>query len=83
MEKNKSILSNRIRSFRRSLDLTQQKFAEKLGVKSSTIMFVEQGRTKPSLELLLKISVTFKVSEQWLLTGKGKKYTGSASGIEI
>jgi len=49
---------NEIRGLRISLDLSQQKFAEKLGVSITTVVRWETGITEPSplaLEKLLRL----------------------------
>jgi phage repressor protein C with HTH and peptisase S24 domain len=50
---------------------TQKEFAEKLSFSSSYLSEVESGKTKPSLEMLLKISQITNYSLHWLLTGQG------------
>jgi phage repressor protein C with HTH and peptisase S24 domain len=65
----KSEIGNRIRRTR-GKD-TQKEFAKKLVFSSSYLSEVESGKTKPSLELLLKISSITNYSLHWLLTGQG------------
>jgi phage repressor protein C with HTH and peptisase S24 domain len=50
---------------------TQREFAKNLGFSSSYISEVESGKTKPSLELLIRISQVTNYSLHWLLTGEG------------
>ena len=49
----------------------QREFANILGFSTSYLSEVESGKTKPSLELLVKISEYTKYSLHWLVTGKG------------
>ena len=42
------ILKERIKKIRKELDLTQQKFSDKIGVKRNTIAMYEMGKTVPS-----------------------------------
>lgn len=65
----KSEIGNRIRRTRG--EETQKEFAKKLIFSSSYLSEVESGKTKPSLELLLKISQITNYSLHWLLTGQG------------
>jgi len=44
-------MKTRIREFRASRGLTQEKLAELVGVRRETIIFLEQGRYNPSLKL--------------------------------
>ncbi|MFN3740568.1 MAG: helix-turn-helix domain-containing protein [Thermodesulfovibrionales bacterium] len=46
-------------------------FAEDLGLPVSTVYYYFNGR-EPSLSFLLRIANKMNVSEEWLLTGKGK-----------
>jgi len=49
----------------------QREFAKILGFSTSYLSEVESGKTKPSLELLVKISQLTKYSLHWLVTGEG------------
>lgn len=49
----------------------QREFAKILGFSSSYLSEVESGKTKPSLELLVKISQYTKHNLHWLVTGEG------------
>jgi transcriptional regulator with XRE-family HTH domain len=51
--------------------LRQVDLAKEFGVERTYIGHMEQGRAKPSLEYLMFISSKFKVSVDWILTGKG------------
>lgn len=49
--------TNRLRAERKRQGLSYEKMAEKLGYKSKcTYMYIENGKTKPKLEIMLKIS---------------------------
>lgn len=50
-----------IRDIRKSNDLTQKEFAEKLEVNSNYISMIERGERTPSLDLLADISDTFNI----------------------
>ena len=41
------ILKDRIKKIRKELDLTQQKFADRIGVKQNTVAQYEMGRNIP------------------------------------
>jgi phage repressor protein C with HTH and peptisase S24 domain len=60
---------------------TQKEFAKTLGFSSSYISEVESGKTKPSLELLLKISQITKHSLHWLLTGEGPLFIEATASM--
>ena len=48
-------MTNNVRQARRHADLTQQELADAVGVSRQTIISVEQGRYRPSVELALKM----------------------------
>jgi len=52
----------------------QKEFAKILGFSGSYLSEVESGKTKPSLELLLKISQFTKCGLDWLITGEGPMF---------
>lgn len=65
-------MKNRIKELRKSLGLTQQKFADRLGLKRQTIAAYEIGNIEPSESTLLLICKEFGINKDWLLTGKGE-----------
>ena len=67
-------MSQRIKRVRKALDLTQQAFAERIGVKQNTIALIESGKRNTSDQLLLGVCREFKISETWLRTGSGSMF---------
>jgi len=67
-------VKDRIRKIRRNLDLTQQEFADKLGIKRNTIANYESGRNEPIDAVVSLICREFNVSEEWLRTGAGEMF---------
>ena len=59
-------MKERIRKLRKTLDLTQKAFAERIGMKSNTIATYEMGRAIPSDPAINNICKEFGVREQWL-----------------
>jgi transcriptional regulator with XRE-family HTH domain len=53
----------------RGFDLTQEAFAEQLGISQSQLSKYERGLILPPAEVLLRVKQEFKVSVDWLLTG--------------
>lgn len=72
-------MNERIKKVRRMLDLTQQEFAERIGVKRNTVATYEMGRSEPSNAAVSLICKTFNVNEDWLRTGKGEMFAPKAS----
>lgn len=64
----------RIRKLRKTLDLTQQKFGERIGVKGNTIAQYELGRNEPVDAVFSLICREFNVNEEWLRTGNGDMF---------
>lgn len=67
-------MKDRIRKVRKSLDLTQKRFAERIGMKPNTIATYEMGRATPSDAAINNICKEFKVNETWLRTGAGEMF---------
>ena len=67
-------MKDHIKKIRKELDLTQQKFADKLGVQRNTIAMYEMGRTLPSDAIMRSICREFNVNEDWLRTGQGEMF---------
>lgn len=74
-----STLTERIKKLRRSLDLTQQEFADKLGTTRNNIAGYEIGRRSPSEAVISLICKTFNVSDTWLRTGAGEMFVEAPS----
>lgn len=64
-------LGERIKKVRKTLDLTQQEFADRIGMKRNSIAQVEMGRNT-SDQTIYSICREYNVSETWLRTGKGE-----------
>lgn len=72
-------MNERIKKLRRSLDLTQQEFADRIGVKRNTIANYEIGRNVPIDSVLALIVREFHVNEMWLRSGEGEMFAPSAT----
>jgi len=79
IRKEMTILKERIKKIRKELDLTQQKFADRLGVKRNTIAMYEMGKTFPSEQTTKSICREFNINEEWLRTGNGEMFIASPS----
>lgn len=60
-------LGHRIRTIRREMRLTQEELAEKVGISASFLGHVERGSRVASLDTLVAICNTLKVTPQQLL----------------
>lgn len=68
-------IGQRFRELRKSLNLTQSKFAESIGIKQSSISQVETGGN-PDVDTVVKIGITYNIDMNWLLLGIGSMYKG-------
>lgn len=69
-------MNERLKKLRKTLDLTQQEFADKVGTPRDNIGGYETGRRNPSDAVISLICKTNfppkgKVNENWLRTGEG------------
>lgn len=53
-------VNNNVRHFRRLLNLTQEEFAEKIGVHRQTVIAIEKQKYEPSIGVVLMISSVLK-----------------------
>lgn len=63
--------------------MTQQEFAEKLGIKRSTMATYESGRNEPIDAVISLICREFDVNEHWLRTGEGEMFIELTKEEEI
>jgi len=69
----------RFRHVREITKLSQGKFAEKLGVKTSIISEIERGNVKPTLVLLIAMEYVYRVRKEWVLQGDPPMYRSDES----
>ena len=67
-------MNNRFLEVRKHSGLTQEKFAEKLGLTRNYIGLIERGDRVPSDRTISDICREFGVNEGWLRTGEGEMY---------
>lgn len=61
-----SVLSERLKTKRKQLEMTQQNIAGKLGITQSTYAYYETGKNEPDLETLRKIADIFDTTIDYL-----------------
>lgn len=76
-------MNERIKKLRKELDLTQQEFADRIGVKRNTIATYEIGRNTPLDAVIASICKEFSVNETWLRTGEGEMFVRQTRDEEI
>lgn len=76
-------MNERLKKLRKTLDLTQQKFAERIGVKQNTVAQYEMGRNIPIDSVISLICREFNVNEDWLRNGTGEMFIERTRDEEI
>lgn len=66
--------NDRIKEVRKALELTQERFGEKIGMKKSSLSTVENGVNAVSNQLRTAVCREFHVNEIWLRTGEGEMF---------
>ena len=67
-------MKERIKKIRKELDLTQQEFADRIGIKRNSLANYETGRNTPMDAIVTSICREFDVNEEWLRTGTGEMF---------
>lgn len=77
------MIGNRIKELRNSLKLTQQEFADRLGIKRNAIATYETGKSNPGDSVVALICSKFGVNETWLRSGSGERFVTVAKNEQI
>lgn len=64
-------MNERLKKLRKALDLTQQEFANRIGIKRNSFANYETGRNTPIDAIIVSICREFNVNEDWLRYGTG------------
>lgn len=67
-------MNERIKELRRHLNLTQEEFGAKIGIKKSAISQLESGKSTPSAQTVSMMCDKFGVNREWLVTGSGPMF---------
>ncbi len=76
-------MKNRIKQIRKDAGLTQEQFAQKIGVSRNTIATYETSDRTPIAAVILSICREFNVNELWLRTGAGDIYANSNPNLRL
>ncbi len=71
------LMNNRIRILRKTLNLSQKEFAEKIGLKQNAISYLEKNGSTITEQNIKIICSEFNVNEKWIRTGSGKMFLES------
>ena len=67
-------MNERVKELRKALNLTMEKFGDRLGVKKNSISQIESGNRSLTDQMFLAICREFSVNEDWLRTGSGEMF---------
>lgn len=67
-------MKERLLKIRKEQKLTQDEFAEKLGLSKNYIWQIEKGERNPSDRTIKDVCRTFRVNYDWLVDGIGDMY---------
>lgn len=76
-------MKDRLKQLRKTLGLTQQAFADKLGVKRNTVGQWECGINPLTDQTIFSICREFDVNKDWLRTGEGEMFVIRSDEEEI
>ena len=73
----------RIKEIRKYLDLTMEKFGERLGVGKTAISKLENNERNLTDQMAVSICREFDVNETWLRTGEGEMFVPKTRNQQI
>lgn len=76
-------MNERLKKLRKALDLTQQEFADRIGIKRNSFANYETGRNTPIDAIIISICREFNVSEDWLRDGIGDMFLPTDRNADI
>ena len=76
-------MNDRIKEVRTVLGLSQQEFADRIGIKRGAVANYEVGRNEPIDAIISLICREFHVDEHWLRTGDGEMFVQIARSDEV
>lgn len=76
-------MNERLRKLRKALNLTQQEFADRIGIARGNIGAYEVGKNSPSDAVISLICREFNVNEAWLRTGEGDMFLRTDRNTDI
>ncbi len=71
----------RVKSVRKEVELTLEKFGEKLGVGKTAISKIEKGENKLTEQMILSICREFRVNYYWLTKGEEPMFVGTPANV--
>lgn len=77
------MMNERIKELRKAVGLTQQAFADKLGLKRNTVGGYEIATVIPSDRTITDMCRVFSANEKWLRSGEGEMFVDVSREVAI
>lgn len=74
------MIGDRVKELRKAMGMTQEKFADRIGLKRNSVAQIELGR-ETSDQTIFAICREFRVNEEWLRTGAGEMFVPTPASI--
>lgn len=71
----------RIREIRKTLNLNQKEFSEKVSISPTSLSEIERGKFKPGFEFLVNLAQALNVNLYYVLFDKGDMFLNPATSI--
>ena len=76
-------MNRRLQQFLAAENISQSQFADTIGVARANISHILAGRNKPGFDFIERMARAYPaLSLEWLVTGRGRMYSGAKSGSE-
>ena len=76
-------MKDRIKELRKALGLTQQEFADRIGINRGNVATYETREGNPGASVISLICREFNVNETWLRTGEGEMFIRRSKEDEL
>lgn len=76
-------IGDRLKAIRNELGITQQEFADGLGIQRGTVANYEIGKNKPIAAIIKMICEKYSINKKWLETGEGDMFADLSRDEEI
>ena len=73
----------RVKEVRKSLNLTLEKFGERIGLKKNSLSQIETGRNNLTDQTFASICREFNISEDWLRDGTGDMFVDLSRDLQL
>lgn len=75
-------MNTRIQQIRKTAKMTQDEFADKIGLSKNFVWMIEKGERTPSERTIKDICREFKVNYDWLVNGTGDMFQDDDSDAQ-